>query len=157
MENRKNILQGIKAKADLHKVPWTLADAIVCTESAYNPWAVRYEKNINVFQLPDKFSKLTRVSLDTEVQLQKFSYGLFQILGCTSRWMGYNGSFMQLCDIDTNITWGLRYLEHLRERYNFQDDVISAFNMGTPRRKKNGQYVNQEYVDKVVSFMSKNI
>lgn len=161
MENRKIILPALKAKAEHYKVPLALADAIICVESSYNQWAIRYEKKINMYQLPDKFSKLNRITLETEVQLQKFSYGLFQILGSTSRWLNYTASFMRLCEVETNITVGLRYIEKLMARYSFEDDVISAYNAGSAFRRKNGpkagQYVNQEYVDKVKSFMAKNV
>jgi Transglycosylase SLT domain len=154
MEKRNAILPQVKARCEKSKIRWKLVDGIICRESAYDQWAVRYEKKVIDFQLPENFSKLNRTTIDSEVQLQKFSYGLGQILGTTARRLGFNGPLMQLCEIDLNIFWTCKLIERLMVTYRFEDDVIAAYNMGSAIRKKDGtDYVNQEYVDAVHAFM----
>ena len=156
MDNRKNILSALKVKSSRFNIPVALSDAIICQESGYEQWRARFEKKRNVFQIPDKYSKLNRISLDTEIQLQRFSFGLFQILGSTARWLGYNACLTQLCDIETNLYWGLKYLEKLSSRYTLRDDIIAAYNAGSALKKADGSYENQDYVNGVNAFIAAN-
>lgn len=154
MENRKALLPQVKAKAERFKIDWKVLDGIICVESSYDPWAIKYEKKTSFFQFPEKFSKLNRVDIDTEVQLQKFSLGLGQLMGYNARAMGFNGPLMKLCEADTNLLYVCRHIESLMRTYRFQEDIISVYNFGHIAKRSDGKYVNQEtYVDKVLKFM----
>lgn len=153
MENRNAILPLVKAKCARSKIRWELLDGIICQESKYDRFAVRYEPKHNEIQLPDKFSKVNRISMTTEVQLQKFSWGLCQIMGTVARRLSFNGPLPQLCEVDTNLTLALKLLEGLRARYRFEDDILCAYNHGSMERKADGTYVVQDYVDSVKALM----
>jgi hypothetical protein len=80
------------------------------------------------------------------------SYGLMQILG------GPRGPYpsvavADLMDPSTNITLGSTFLQNQIRRFSFPGGV-AAYNSGTPRTLPGGQYVNQAYVDSVLSYQS---
>lgn len=80
------------------------------------------------------------------------SYGLMQILG------GSRGPYpmvavSDLMDPSTNITLGATFLKNQITRFSFPGGV-AAYNSGTPRTLPGGQYVNQAYVDSVLSYQS---
>lgn len=118
--------------AKTHAVPFGLIKAIIAAESAFNPRAFRNEPKI-----------------------QDASYGLMQILYKTAQWMGYSGAPEGLYDPETNIEFGTRYLKRQLIRYNGKvQDAIAAYNTGTVRKKMDGSYVNQSYVDRVLRFFN---
>lgn len=80
------------------------------------------------------------------------SYGLMQILG------GAKGPYpttaiSDLMDPSTNITLGTTYLQRQIARFGFPGG-IAAYNSGTPFTRAGGQYVNQPYVDEVLSYQT---
>jgi hypothetical protein len=80
------------------------------------------------------------------------SYGLMQILA------GPRGPYpsvliSDLMDPSTNITLGATYLQNQIARFSFPGGV-AAYNSGSPRTLPGGQYVNQAYVDSVLSYQS---
>ena len=63
---------------------------------------------------------------------------------------GYQGTPMELMNnVETNIKYGIRHFSTLRNRYLSNDDAISSYNSGKPR-KWNGVYYNQRYVNAVI-------
>jgi soluble lytic murein transglycosylase-like protein len=87
----------------------------------------------------------------TERHTQMCSWGLMQVMGGTARELGLTGYLSQLCDPETGVQYGCRYLRRLFERYQIWDDAIAAYNAGSPRRV-GPTYVNQGYVDKVNGY-----
>lgn len=83
------------------------------------------------------------------------AYGLMQILGDTLTMLGFDGKPSEALDPETNIKYGTQYLNYQFQRYRTSRDMIAAFNSGTVKRKSNGTYVNQDYVDTVVKNVSK--
>jgi hypothetical protein len=80
------------------------------------------------------------------------SYGLMQILA-GSRGPYPSVLISDLMDPSTNITLGSTYLKNQISRFGFPGG-IAAYNSGTPRTLPGGQYVNQAYVDSVLSYQS---
>jgi soluble lytic murein transglycosylase-like protein len=78
-----------------------LACALVEQESAWNPWAIRYE--------PAYYTRYIAAMphTPTEKTARSISWGLFQTMGESVREAGYKGDLPALCDPDTGITWGL--------------------------------------------------
>jgi len=149
---RRIYLEVLQTEAKNLKLDWKVLDAIIHIESSWNPWVVRFEKNFTYTQDQDKFAKLNRITVSTEHQLQKFSWGLMQVMGGTARWLGYAGALTALCDVDVNIYVGAKYFHHLCGQYVKLSDQIAAYNAGSVRLKADKTYVNQAYVDKVLKI-----
>lgn len=126
--------------------------AIIRTESAGRPFAVRYEPRYKWLHEPARFAKLHGITTDTERALQRMSYGLTQIMGATARSeAGFSDPLPRLFDAETNIAAGAIYFAKLIDRYSGSlDDAIAAYNAGSVRKKPNGEYVNQVYHDRVM-------
>jgi len=126
-----------------------LVAALITVESSWNPYAVRYEPGYQWLYQPEKHAKRHGVTYDTEVALQRVSWGLLQVLGATARELGFNLPLPALCEPQLGIEYGIRYLVGLKRNYMQRDDLIAAYNAGSARKNAEGQYVNQRYVDKV--------
>jgi soluble lytic murein transglycosylase-like protein len=156
IDTRPQLLNLVKNTTAKQRVDEKLLDAIIITESGYDQWAVRYEPNFSYTAVPDLYAKKNRISVATEKQCQKMSWGLAQIMGGTARFLGYNGPLTQLLEPETNIHYACRYIIKLMVEYPHMDDQIAAYNAGSVRYKSDGKtrvYVNQEYVDKVMRAM----
>lgn len=130
-----------------------LMSAIITVESAWNPWAVRYEPNYGYPVVPDGYARTNNISKETERQCQHFSWGLCQVMGGTARYLGYNGALTQLLDPFTNLMYGCKYLSSKLKEYPTTRDLISAYNAGTPVMMPTGKYANQDYVDRVLAAL----
>lgn len=130
-------------------------EAIISVESAtWSPTVAKYEKNFTNIYRADLFAKMFKVSLATEITLQKFSWGIMQIMGGTARDLGFNEWIPDLCKPEIGIHWGCEYFQKRCMDYVDLKDQIATYNAGSVRRKSNGEYTNQEYVDKVMSFFT---
>lgn len=111
-----------------HGVDPALTKAIMETESSFDVNARRYEAH-----------------------LDDSSLGLMQVLLKTARWIlkKPNLSESELLRPDVNIEAGVSYLAYQMGRYPDIKDVIASYNAGSARKKGDGTYVNQQYVDKV--------
>ena len=68
-----------------------------------------------------------------------------------ARELGFDGRFLsELTNPDIGIKYGAMHLKNQYNRYNDWTDAIAAYNAGSARKKDNGDYVNQIYVDKVL-------
>lgn len=131
-----------------------LLRAHIQIESNWDPSAIRYEPNFKYMCTPEIFAKKNRISLDTEKNLQKFSYGLFQVMGCVIRELGYEDLLLTAQDPAKNMEIGIKYYLKRCVKYPDITDRISAYNAGSPLRKQGPGakgYVNQAYVDKVLA------
>lgn len=114
--------------AKLYHIEPALVKAVIRQESNWDVNASRYEAHLN----------------DT-------SWGLMQVLLKTARWIlgNENLTIQELIKPDINISAGAKYLGTLLAKYGNVRDALASYNAGSPRRNKDGSYVNQEYVDKV--------
>lgn len=84
------------------------------------------------------------------------SYGLCQIKLNTARNLGFRGHITQLWfNKEVNKKYALKYLEWQATRYPTVEQIIAAYNSGSVKRKKNGKFVNHEYVNKVFQQLKK--
>lgn len=127
-----------------------LMAAFIAQESGGIPQRTRFEPAWHFYNDPEKYARLLGISVETEKQLQCFSYGLMQIMGASARDMGYAGFLGQLCDPDIGLSVACKFLDEKRKKYHDLKDMISSYNMGTPRKTPAGLYVNQAYVDGVI-------
>lgn len=128
-ENEDYFYPDVEKYATAYNLPPALVMAVISQESAFNPFAKRYESKYDCY-----------------------SYGLMQILYVTAKDLGYKGQPEELLDINNNLNYGCKYLAKQYKRYN-QDltDTISSYNAGSVN-KTNGKYSNQDYVNKVLSY-----
>lgn len=121
--------------------------AIIYCESGFDRWAVRYEVDFQYVIAPQRYAKLSKVTLDTEVMCQKMSWGLGQVMGGSVRDLGYSGHLTELLDPDTNIFWAGTILKKKVMRWPNLKDHISAYNAGGPSK------VNADYVKRVLKAL----
>lgn len=112
-----------------HRIRPAIVSAVIHQESNWNPNAFREEPKV-----------------------KDASRGLGQILLGTARQYGYKGTPEGLFDPATNVDWTAYILISLWNKYKNNAEMFSAYNAGTPKRKKNGKFVNQEYVDSVTEY-----
>jgi len=129
-----------------------LIAAIIVTESNGETNAIRYEDHWKWFVKSVRFFGM---SSKTEEIGEKISWGLMQIMGSVAQEFGFNDYFPVLCDPEMGIYYGCKYLAHLKRTYPNSYDFISAYNQGKPRKKANGNYRNQHYVDKVLNNLKR--
>lgn len=128
-----------------------LIGAIVSVESSGDNKAIRYESHYIWLVTPQRFASLNKITEDTEKKLQMSSMGLMQIMGANARSYGHMGHLTDLFDPEIGLQYGIEHLTILIDKYIDIPDALSAYNQGSPRKKKNGQYANQGYVDKILN------
>lgn len=147
----------MKTIATDHLIDPKIVDAIITIESAWNPDAIRYEPDFRYTTSCPIHAKANGITEKTEERLQMFSFGLMQIMGATARLLGFEGTLLDLVDVETNIVWGCRYLKSQQKRYNVLSDVVAAYNAGSAKRNEDGRYKNQDYVNKFMSVYSGHV
>lgn len=146
----KTLIQSIAPKYNLDP---KLITAFVQVESNFDTWAVRYEDHFEYIFNAELFAKANRITEATETQCQKMSWGLMQIMGGTARGLGYKGPLTALTDGEYNLHLACKYLVQLGRRYpGHSADIISAYNAGSVRLRPDGDYSNQDYVEKVITI-----
>lgn len=77
-----------------------------------------------------------------------------QVMGVVARELGFDGILTELCDEELGIAYGCKQLVRLKkwQRGYSESDIIAAYNAGSARFDKQGNYENQSYVDKVLIY-----
>jgi len=92
-----------------HSLDPALVCAVIEQESAWNPWAVRYEPAFLSRYVAPLYTagKLSA----TETYTRAMSWGLMQVMGQVAREFGFReSSLSELCDPATGIEFGCRIL-----------------------------------------------
>jgi soluble lytic murein transglycosylase-like protein len=103
-----------RAAAAAHQLYPELICAICEQESAWNPWAIRYEpafyeKYIRPLVDSGRIAPSPGTSAATESRARAFSWGLMQVMGQVAREHGFAGaSLAQLCDPAIGLDVGCR-------------------------------------------------
>lgn len=135
--------------AKVNGIEFRLLDSIIITESHYDQWAMRYERHFKTSDDVPVFARKNGITRATETELEKFSWGLGQVMGGTARWLGYTGPLPLLCMPEQNLLVMVKLIKKLQSRYDTEDEVIAAYNAGSARYEDDGSFRNQAYVDKV--------
>lgn len=132
--------------------------AIITQESRWNLLAVRYEPNYAYLYRPEQFTSGFN-SMATEVNTQKTSWGLGQIMGALAREQGHTGLMAELLIPDINIKHMAIRLAGLKKRSTEADFIFAGYNGGPGAMHKlaNGQFPNQQYVDGVRKYLVKAV
>ena len=146
----------IAEAAQKHILDPDLVAAFCCVESSFNPQAVRYEAKFHKKYIDPH---PLYAYLDTKIQfLLSSSLGLMQVMGVLAHELGLPiARLSEMYQPATGLDYGCKKLKILFDRYadtsanpeRLITHVISAYNAGNVRFKKDGKYVNQPYVDKV--------
>jgi soluble lytic murein transglycosylase-like protein len=103
------IIELARAIATAHGLDPALVCAVIEQESAWNPWAVRYEPGFLSRYVAPLYTagKLSA----TEAYTRAMSWGLMQVIGQVAREFGYEeSSLAELCEPATGIEFGCRVL-----------------------------------------------
>jgi soluble lytic murein transglycosylase-like protein len=92
-----------------HVLDPSLVCAIVEQESAWNPWAIRYEPTFFAKYVAPLYTN-NKIS-SSEAYARGFSWGLMQVMGQVAREVGYTEPFLSsLCDPADALEIGCRVL-----------------------------------------------
>ena len=152
---REKLLPLVIDTANKYQIDPKMLDAIIAKESTYDPYAIQYEPKYKWLTDPAKYAAMNKTSVEFEIELQKTSLGLAQIMGGTIRWLGHKKQLVRLFDPKENITFACLYIKTLQKRYSRPTDIISAYNAGTVVIEESRDYSNQSYVDSVLDWMKK--
>lgn len=132
------------------EVPGAWIRAIITQESAWDKNAMRYEAGFKYILDAPKFAKINRITAETEVQCQKFSWGLGQLMGGLLREMGHTRPLCEVLDPNLNIQFIAQRIQYLKKCSKVEDDIFAMYNGGLGAIKKvHNRYRNQVYVDSV--------
>lgn len=150
------ILKLVQHFADQNQIDWHWIAAIIQQESAWNCYAIRFEPSFSYFYKPDEYAKKTKITLSTEINAQKTSWGLGQIMGGLAREQGLEESLARLVIPEINIGQICLRIKTLKKYSNEVSDIFAMYNGGPGAiHKAQGKYLNQTYVDSVTSHLQK--
>ncbi len=116
--------------ASTHDLDPALVCAVIEQESAWNPWAVRYEpaflsRYVAPLYTAGKFSA-------TEAYTRAMSWGLMQVLGQVARESGFaEPSLAELCEPTLGVEWGCKILAtRLARAHGDVEAALLAWNGG---------------------------
>ena len=125
--------------------------AIIQTESSFQPWAIRLEPHLKKTNWYIKAVPARHRSNDYAY----CSMGLMQVMyGIAVADHDFAGEPMDLMAPSNAIQYGCKHLAWMKKRFPDGYDYISAYNQGNNRRISNGEYKNQQYVNKVIKHLS---
>ena len=133
------------------QVPPELVLGIIEAESGGDPRVARINSTYPYTMMQAK--RPAMCSVDVERIFQKTAWGLMQVMGATARELGFEDWLSELVFPETNIRLGIEFLGRKMSQYLDRDGiegVVAAYNGGAPRRRPDGKFVNQSYVDKVM-------
>jgi soluble lytic murein transglycosylase-like protein len=103
------IIELARRIAFAHGLDPALVCAVIEQESAWNPWAIRYEPGFLSRYVAPLYTagKLSA----TEAYTRAMSWGLMQVMGQVAREAGFEeASLAELCDPFVGVDWGCRLL-----------------------------------------------
>jgi len=107
--DRAALIALARTAASAHALDPALVCAVVEQESAWTPWAIRYEPGFLARYVAPLFTA-GKISA-TETYARAFSWGLLQVMGQVAREHGFAGaSLAELCDPAVALEYGCRVL-----------------------------------------------
>ena len=154
-ENEKlKWIQIVRELAPIYSLDPHILQAIITQESNWNIYAIRFEATYPYLYEPEVFSKKMKVSLSTEINSQKMSWGLGQVMGAVAREHGYSHPLPSLIDPQMNVIQMCLILQNIKKHSTLLSDLFACYNGGLKAlHKVNGKYLNQGYVDSCVSHL----
>ena len=104
------LLALARAAAQRRGLAPELVCAVIEQESAWNPWALRYEPAFYERYVAPQLAR-GRIANEGEARARAFSWGLMQVMGEVARERGFDGAWLaQLCDPAVGLDVGCRVL-----------------------------------------------
>ena len=103
----------IKESCRRFGLDYALVNALIATESGFNPCVIRYEQDYKYLFKIEECRRLIGCSLDTMINMQKCSWGLGQIIGAVAYEMGLQNWATKLLDPELNIHFVCEYLQNI--------------------------------------------
>ena len=131
-----HLLSAARDAAEESGIPWTLVSAMCEQESAWNPWAMRFEPAWHYWYTAKETNSLPHfgASVATEKIQQGTSFGLMQVIGAVAREHGCTLPFLSaLCDPATGLHYGCLHLAGFKRRFGTLLRAVSAYNHGSPQ------------------------
>lgn len=132
----------------------SLVAGICMQESGFEPWRVRYEPAWNYFSFCMHYAQLLGITTETEMMLQKTSWGICQTMGSVARELGFDSYLTKLCDPAYSLYYGCKKIYSLVNKYDDLNDAIASYNAGSPIKDSTGRYKNESYVQSVNLYRS---
>lgn len=149
----------VEQAASTYKLDPRLVAAISLVESSGNRWLNRFEPKTNKYVIDaPAHAKFCGIDVPTEVNNQMTSWGYMQVMGFRARELGFALQLTMLADPYIGLVWGCRSIRARAEQFNLTSvqDMIAAHNRGSIARTPDGFYVNQEYVNKVLTRLARD-
>lgn len=146
------LIESVRARATDFGLDPKLVEAVMRVESGCDQYAVRFEPQFKYILNPEHYAKINRITILTETMLQKMSIGLLQCMGAVARELGHEASLLELTEVDVGLYFGCMKLKQCLDKWKDEKLALSAYNAGSPRYV-NGILVNQEYINRVLSFI----
>ena len=131
--------------ADHFGISPALVCAIVEQESSWDPWATRFEPRYRwLYPFGGIIKSPCRTSNEMEIECQKTSWGLMQVMGAVAREYGYPDYLWLLLHPEVGLSWGCRHFAAQLDRYD--DDIekaVSAYNAGHATSKNYDTYTSR--------------
>lgn len=98
---KDELIAAARAAAAKHGLDPALVCAVAEQESAWNPWAIRYEPAFRI-------RYVAPLGLPSSEEIARScSWGLMQVMGQVAREAGFHGPFLsELCAPETGLEWG---------------------------------------------------
>jgi hypothetical protein len=135
-----NFDSQIKKTAELFNLDWLLVKAVCIKESGLDTWKVRFETNWKYKDRVEFFAKKNNISLETEINCQKTSWGLMQVMGTVGRELGYYEDLTKLLQPNLGLFYGCKKLAALIQRHNDLPTSLAAYNAGSGNIKAGKGY-----------------
>jgi len=145
-----SLVRDMAVQFDVHPL---LIAAVILQESAGISCAQRFEPRWRYHWNTVEWARVVGSTVSTERVGQATSWGFMQVMGGVAREQGFNGWFPELCKPELGIYYGTKVLSQKLDEYPEGHDAIAAYNAGTPRKREDGTYRNQEYVDGVLTYL----
>ena len=144
---------AITEAAAAARVRPSLLMGLAWKESSFLWWAAKFEpgypylwdvKNNRPTRVESETGALGICSPATELQFQRASWGICQVMGATAREFGFREPLLtHLLDVRLGASYGAKYLAALLTRHKGDEaDAVSAYNAGSPTDKNFNAYVS---------------
>jgi soluble lytic murein transglycosylase-like protein len=148
------ILSLIETTTHFYSIDPILVKAIIRQESNWNQYSLRYEAGWKYLLKPEGYAKLLGITEETEIQSQKMSWGLGQVMGSVARELGFKMEMGNLFEPVHNVEYICLLIKSLEHKAKTIPEILACYNsgLGALINKKDGLFHNQKYVDSALAF-----
>ena len=156
MLTKSQIIKALKDECERQDLDPILMQAIMEHESSYIAKKVKFERGFIWYYKVNDYAQLYGITQESEQYFQKFSWGLFQVMGGSAREF-FTGFMTDLLDEVTNIRVGCAYFKKHCEVFQYVNDQIVSYNEGPGFKKVNGAYnpEGQAYLHAVLAAVKR--